>query len=272
MTIPTLIVSKNRACQLRLLLESLYFNATGVFQPHVVWKSTTSEFEIGYEKVAAEFPQAIFTRETYLLVDFYHFLKKHQAGHFALFMDDCIFFKPLRVSPEELISKMDNDTWCLSLRLGNNTTENTEKPITPTSEDGDFIKYKFKEYSPHDNYGFCFSWDGIVYKTQDVLDLFDDNDFTKTTNQWAILPQKIENFTQNNRDKISKNLICCPKQSHVVSMNYNTTHSAGDNYHPVDQLNLRYINGQIIDFNSINFEDIDGTHAYRGFSMRQQQT
>ena len=126
MTIPTLIVSKNRACQLRLLLESLYFNATGVFKPHVVWKSTTPEFEIGYEKVAAEFPQAIFTRETYLLVDFYHFLKKHQAGHFALFMDDCIFFKPLRVSPEELISKMDNDTWCLSLRLGNNTTENTE--------------------------------------------------------------------------------------------------------------------------------------------------
>ena len=54
-------------------------------------------------------------------------------------------------------------------------------------------------------------------------------------------------------------------------MNYNTTHSAGDNYHPVDQLNLRYVNGQIIDFNSINFEDIGGTHAYRGFSMRQQE-
>jgi len=237
-----------------------------------VWKSTTPEFEIGYQKVAEEFPQAIFTRETHLLVDFYHFLKQHQAGHFALFMDDCIFYKPLRVSPEELISKMDDDTWCLSLRLGNNTTDNTERPITSTSEDGDFIKYKFKEYSPYDNYGFCFSWDGVVYKTQDVLDFFDDDDFTKTTNQWAILPQRIENFTQNNRDRISKNTICCPKQSHVVSMNYNTTHSTGENYHPVDQLNLRYINGQIMDLNSINFEDLEGTHAYRGFAMKQQAT
>ena len=166
---------------------------------------------------------------------------------------------------------MDSDTWCLSLRLGNNTTENTEKPIAPVSEDGDFVKYKFKEYSPQDNYGFCFSWDGVVYKTQDVLDLFGGSHFTETDNQWAILPQKIENFTQSNRDKISKNLICCPKQSRVVCMNYNTTHSTGVNYHPIGELNRKYIFGQIIDFNSIEFDNIDGTHAYRGFSMRQRE-
>ena len=269
--IPTLIVSKNRACQLRLFLESLYFNATGIFKPHVVFKSTTPEFEAGYEKVVSEFPQATYARESYLLADLYYFLKKHEDGHFALFMDDCIFYKPLRLSPEELVSKMDDDTWCLSLRLGNNTLENTEKPISPVSEDGEFIKYKFKEYGPHDNYGFCFSWDGVVYKTQDVLDLFDGSHFTETDNQWAILPQKIENFTQNNRDNISKNLICCPKHSHVVCMNYNTTHSTGVNYHPIDELNRRYLYNHIIDFNSIDFDNIDGTHAYRGFSMRQQQ-
>ena len=77
--------------------------------------------------------------------------------------------------------------------------------------------------------------------------------------------------SQNNRHNISQNLISCPKQSRVVCMNYNTTHSTGVNYHPIGELNRRYIYGHIIDFNSIEFSNIDGTHAYRGFSMRQQK-
>ena len=267
--IPALIFSKNRASQLRLLVESLHFNATGIFQPYVVWQANTPEFEQGYHKLFSEQMDIFHVRESYMLDNLYAFLNNFKDGHFALFMDDCIFYKPLRVSPEDLISRIDDDTWCLSLRLGYNTTENTEKPIVSVSEDGDFIKYKFKEHGPHDNYGFCFSWDGVIYKTQDVLDLFNGNTFTQTHNQWAILPQKIENFTSHNRDEIKKDLICCSKESHVVCMNYNSTHPmAHFNMVSLESLNSSYLAGEIIDFNSINFDGIKGTHETRPFSLR----
>jgi len=269
MGIPTLIVSKNRAPQLRLLLESLYYNATGIFQPYVCWHADTPEFEKGYTKLIEEFRHINFERESFLLHNFYSFLEHFKNEHFALFMDDCIFYKPLRLSPEELIAKMDDDTWCLSLRLGYNTTENTEKPITSISDDGDFIKYKFKEHDRNDNYGFCFSWDGVIYKTQDVLDLFNKSSFTETHNQWAILPQKIENFTSHNRDRCNKDLICCPKESHVICMNYNSTHPvARFNDYPLEELNNYYLDGYVIDFDTINFDEIKGTHASRPFALR----
>ncbi len=273
--IPALILSKNRASQLRLLLESLYFNATGIFEPYVIWTANTPAFEQGYFKLHTEQMNARYFRETYLLDNLYAFLEQFQDGHFALFMDDCIVHKPINLSAEELVSKIDSDTWCLSLRLGQNTTKKNylhldeERPTTPVSEDEDFIKYKFKEYDPNDNYGFCFSWDGVIYNTQDVLNLFNKNTFRDTDNQWAILPQKVENFTSHNRDKIKKDLICCPKESRVVCMNYNSTHPAADfNYYSIEELNSKYLEGYVIDFSSMNFDDIESTHEARPFGLR----
>ena len=100
--IPTLILSKNRASQLRLLLESLYFNATGIFDPYVLWTANTSSFEDGYKKLISEFNNVRFARESYMLDNLYNFLDFWKNEHFALFMDDCIFYKPLRLSPEEI--------------------------------------------------------------------------------------------------------------------------------------------------------------------------
>ena len=268
--IPTLILSKNRASQLRLLLESLYFNATGIFDPYVLWTANTSSFEAGYKKLISEFNNVRFARESYMLHNIYNFLDFWKNEHFALFMDDCIFYKPLRLSPEEIKANIDDDTWCLSLRLGLNTTKDAKKDLEPVHQDDNFIKYKFKEHDPYDSYGFCFSWDGVVYKTQDVLDLFNRDDFTNTNNQWAILPQKIENFTSNNRDKIPKNMMSCLNHSCVVSMNYNSTHPAANfNGYPLDELNSHYLNGNIIDIKTFNFNDITSTHESRPFALRQ---
>ena len=102
------------------------------------------------------------------------------------------------------------------------------------------------------------------------MDFFDGSDFTETDNLWAILPQRIENFATNNRDKCPKDLVCCPNKSCVVSMNYNSTHpSAEFDAAPLDQLNYGYLSGAVIDFSSINFDRIASTHEEREFSLRR---
>ena len=268
--IPALILSKNRAPQLRLLLESLYVNATGIFDPHVIWTADTQAFETGYKKLQFEYQHIKWVREKFLLYDLYGFLNLYKDSHFALFMDDCIFYKPLRYTAQELIDLISDDTWCLSLRLGRNTTQNNPSSIQEVYSSPDFIKYKFKDHNADSNYGFCFSWDGVVYKTKTILDFFDNNDFTDTDNQWAILPQKIENFATKKRDNIKEDLICCPKESHVVCMNYNSTHPmANFRYYPLEELNEGYLRDQLIDFSSINFDNITGTHEIRPFALRQ---
>jgi len=267
--IPALIVSKNRAPQLRLLLESLQFNATGIFDPYVIFTTTTPEFEKGYQLLISEKLGATFIRESYLLDNFYNFLNNFKDGSFALFMDDCIFYRPLRVTPEEITNKLDDETWSVNLRVGYNTTEGNVK-LKPVSEDETFLKYNFKDHSAFSSYGFCFSWDGIVYKTQSVLDFFNGDQFMETSNQWAILPQKIENFSSNHRDQVRQDVVYCPRESHVVCMNYNSTHPMADfNAAPIEELNYRYLSGQVIDFNSINFDEIKTTHEARQFGLRQ---
>lgn len=268
--IPTLILSKDRAPQLRLLIESLYANATGIFEPYVLWKATTQEHQNGYHKLQSEKLGVNWSRETYMLENLYAFLQMFQGQHFALFMDDCIFYKPLRKTPEELLSLFDDDTWCLSLRLGENTTESTKKPLEPVYKKDGFIKYNFKEHEAYDNYGFYFSWDGVVYNTDEVLKMFNNDDFYGTDNQYAILPQKIENFMSNKRDECEKNIICCPTESHVVSMNYNSTHpNASFNDFPLDELLKVYLEQHMtIDFDTIDFNNINGTHDNRSFALR----
>tara|TARA_R100000152_G_C6777959_1_gene208232 strand:+ start:1437 stop:2261 length:825 start_codon:yes stop_codon:yes gene_type:complete len=269
--IPTLILTRNRACQARLLLESLYVNATGIFDPYVIYKADDDDFEAGYRELKKDFKHARFFQEEDMLSDLYSFLKHFSNDYFALFMDDCIFYKPLRYTAKELIQFLDDDTWCVSLRLGHNTRDNTSSAIKEVYSSADFIKYKFKDYGVADNYGFYFSWDGVIYKTQDVLDLFNDDDFSNTDNPYAILPQRIENFTQHKRDTVKKNLICCPKESHVVCMNYNTTHTNADfDYYPLQELNQNYLFGRVIDLSTINFDNIKGTHDYRPFVMRRR--
>lgn len=267
--IPALILSKNRAPQLRLLLESLQFNATGIFDPYVIFTTTNPEFEKGYQLLISEKLGATFIRESYLLDNFYNFLNNFRDGNFALFMDDCIFYRPLRVTPEEITNKLDDKTWSVNLRVGNNTTDGNEK-LNPISEDETFLGYNFKDHSAFSSYGFCFSWDGIVYNSQHVLNFFNGDQFMNTSNQWAILPQKIENFSTNHRDQIPQDIVYCPRESHVICMNYNSTHPmANFDAAPIDELNYRYLAGQVIDFNSINFNDIKGTHEVRPFDLRQ---
>ena len=43
--IAALILTRNRACQSRLLLESLKANATGIFEPYLLYKADNSEYQ-----------------------------------------------------------------------------------------------------------------------------------------------------------------------------------------------------------------------------------
>ena len=55
----TIIFSKDRASQLKALLKTLTINVTGVGnlgKTHIIWKASTPDFELGYQKLIDLYP------------------------------------------------------------------------------------------------------------------------------------------------------------------------------------------------------------------------
>ena len=76
--IETLIFSKNRACQLELLLRSLNI-------PAVVLYTCDSEFERGYEKLIGMYPEVEFILQTDFKIQVMDFVRR---GEYVLFLTD----------------------------------------------------------------------------------------------------------------------------------------------------------------------------------------
>lgn len=286
MKIPFLCTTKNRAAQCRLLLESINRNANGVFEPHILWKADP-EYLPGYQKLQNEQwvkdMGAVFVQETDLVKQLYEFL--NNAGpYFALFMDDCIFYRKAEFNYNDLISMFNVETWCVSLRLGCNTfiqdymtgERQPELDVVKTKTYGankEFVYWEIEKHHPHKNYGFHFSWDGVVYRTSDVLKIFNGTDFTCTDNQHAIIPQRVENYMMNRRDQVPYKYMTAPTESHVVCMNWNCTHqyaSTGQKFGGgMKEFQELYMLDYVIDFDSIDFSNIRSCHDELSFTYRK---
>ena len=287
--IPFLCPTKNRAAQCRLLLESLHVNARGIFKPYIMWKADP-EYIAGYQKLASEQwvkdMGAVFIQEQDFVKDFYRFLID-SGTHFALFMDDCIFYRPAGFTTQDLLGCLDDDTWCVSLRLGTNTQiqdymngeMQPELGVEASVQYGAFteeelmVYWDFRKHHVHKNYGFHFSWDGVVYRTQDILDIFNYTDFTGTDNQHAIIPQRIENYMMNRRDAVKYKYMCCPIKSHVVCMNWNCTHqyaNTGQKFGGgMREFQELYMLDHVIDLSSIDFSNVKSCHDELSFTYRK---
>jgi hypothetical protein len=103
-----IIFSKNRACQLHLLLESIEKNSNGVFDViYVIHTYTTKEYLDGYSKLYNEFPNVSFITED----DFYSTTLEtiDPTFEFVTFMvDDNIFYRKLERSQEEILSSFND--------------------------------------------------------------------------------------------------------------------------------------------------------------------
>ena len=223
--IPIFIFSKNRACQLRLLLESLKKNCGDIFDVTILYNcAITSDisyedmWEKGYEKLIEE---EILTGIKWVKEDkdkfvsifsvneishatqvMFEFLEENENKKVGFFVDDNVWFRKANLDENILNSLFKEDTWCVSYRLGLNTTiqnyktgeeqfiklvdaTTMEDPIktsifgisigyTHAPEDNFYIRWPTDSKTPRSsNYLFLFSVDGAFYRAGDLLNIFD---------------------------------------------------------------------------------------------------
>jgi hypothetical protein len=122
----TIIFSKDRACQLEALLRSWKENVRGVGntgRTYVLWKASTPEFELGYQKLISLYPcskQFNFIKEESFSEQVCELLETcNRSTDLVMFLvDDIIFKEPWWLDQElETLLLEDKELFCLSLRL-----------------------------------------------------------------------------------------------------------------------------------------------------------
>ena len=105
-----LILSKNRASQLRLLLESIKLNAPNLFSEiKILYTSTDDKFDEGYKKLINEeiLNNIVWQRENDFVQDFLQSLRDCKTEYICGIVDDCVIYKRLASTPQQIIDNFN---------------------------------------------------------------------------------------------------------------------------------------------------------------------
>lgn len=260
--IPLFIPSKDRAAQLDLLLRSIEKNCP-IFNPYIIYQSSSQEFEAGYQKLNVE----LIKEQLPLIEEFKAFLlANQQLGKklFGIATDDCVIYRKFEHNAKFIEEQFeDEDLFCFSLRLGLNTTvqDYTTGRLQPElsyyEEVEDCIKWNFKGYHPHDNNGYSGGQDLCLYRTDDVLSYFYRYSFSSLRDLESKMATDL-------RGDILREWMMSPRLSCAVNIPANNMQEPfianGFNSFEPAVLNEKFLNGERISLEAIEKVDVKGCH------------
>ena len=264
--ITSVIFSKNRACQLDLLLHSINHNLPNFDEIHVLYHATNQYFFAGYEMVREKFPWIYFWQQNDFEKDTINILDNWVDEYVCFFVDDNIIYRQCDLNNnfiENVFNEIPELT-CFTLRLGKNTTTQDQYHNQPTVFPNDFLvgningvnvlMWNWTTVQVFGDFGYPFSVDGHIYKTKDLLPLLDyefDN------------PNGFEG--RFNKNKFSTKTMACFEQSVLVNNPLNIVGSSNNNSgwwygHTLEELNEKYLDNYQIDLNSIMEQKVFAAH------------
>ena len=258
--INTIIFTKDRATQLRLLLESITKNAPGIFNINVLYKATNNDFAMAYEKLMDEdiisnitwVSENDFKTQNLRLLD-------SELPYTCFFTDDDIIYMP--INEQEIINCLENDDdiFCFALNLGKNVnvcyTQNTDNVLVPMEDDGNIVKWDWTVH--YMDFGYPLSVDGHVFRTDDNQSLAKKVQYSNPNTFEAAL-QIFENFPKNKMAAFAHSRLVNTPINIVQNVFHNRK---GEKYGmSTKELNDKYLNDEIIDYSSLNFSNIVGCH------------
>jgi len=272
--ISTVILSKNKAPQLRLLLDSLQINGGNLFDITVLYEYTDDLFLKGYIKTQNHF----YNKNLYDV----NFPIKWRARHSSnlshdisgclssgrdltcIFNDENILFN--RVASYTLIKKLFDKyrLSTLSLRLGNNTVIQNpyerQDYFAPLPKDGEFAFDKFLVWNAsvidgYTNFAMPFSTSGHIYKKNVILNVLKHSPIGDFEDFEKIIQDKL--YSGDFGGNISP-LMSCLEYSAVIQnalVKLTETEESNLDVSPASA-NARYLKGNTIDYFSFDFSHV----------------
>jgi hypothetical protein len=267
-----IIFSKNRACQLNLLLDSLKMNAPLLFDKiSVLYKSDNEDYLLGYQKIFDKYPSVYFFNENNFRRDLFKLIDDEiEATTFMV--DDAVFYNQILARKIDIIRPVVKDNYIFSLRLGKNCVyshpANLHYELGEHEVDGEYITFDYTKQQVGD-FSYPLSTDGHIFNTKLIKDLLIEIDF----NNPNTLESSLQSFiVSNSIPKVMKSFI----ESKIVSIPVNLVNTTFNNRHGLEfymsekELNDKIINGQTIDLASLDFNNINGPHKEIKYKFKKK--
>lgn len=186
MRVDTVLFSFDRPLQLYAYLESTERYLTGVNETHVIYRSSQSAYEQGYQRVARRFPKVLFHKQSDRPHDDFKSLvlasvySNSSICPYVMFAVDDIVIKDhadLEVCTKAMES---NKAWGFFLRLGKNITHcYSLNSATPCPEGKDIGKTMFSwKFSKGDgDWGYPNNVDNTIYRKKDIMNFLKNDSF-----------------------------------------------------------------------------------------------
>jgi len=260
-----IIWSKDRACQLDLLLRSIAEYAPNIFSPTIIYKYSNESYRKAYDKLkdSQHILDNTFLHETDFYTDNIGLIKNPIFDHISFSTDDTVIYKPFPIKPYFSLVKYlpKNDSEVFSFRLGLNTivqdlyNQLNQPALNRYVKIDECVYWNALEYSSVHNYGYPFGLDLHVYRRTLLEGLL----------------SKIGKFNSSNEleTKLFKYRTCANymgsfRQSVAVNIPVNNmsgiTQAGMKHSYTNEFLNSQYLSGLQVSLEEISKVDVVGSH------------
>lgn len=256
-----IIFSKNRACQLKLLLDSIKANAPLLFDSIKILYKSDGEYTLGYDKLKNEYSSITFYPEHRFKMDLLKLIDDNIEVT-TFIVDDAVIFSKILAIKQDIIKPVAQNAAIFSLRLGKNCVyshpANLHYNLGEHEINGEYITFDYTKQQVGD-FRYPLSTDGHIFNTKLIKDLLIEIDFNNPNTLEAFL----QRFVLTNSISTT---VKCFIESKLVSIPVNLVNTTFNNRYGLEfamsekELNDKYINGQTIDLSALDFSGVNGPH------------
>lgn len=237
-----IIFSKDRACQLDLLIRSMKKNWINT-NIKVLYTFSDSLYQKGYEQLITKYPNISFIKEKNFRSDLLGLVDTQDK--WTVFLVDDIVFK----NTFSFNNKLPDDVLCLSLRLHPYLTYcyAANIPMKPIGK----TEWNWKGLSG--DYGYPMSLDGHIFRTEDIYPLLKTLPYKNPNSLETILA-----VCPINRPKMM-----CLEKSIIINNPCNKVQTNNPNRFgniSAEFLNEKYLKGYVIDLDPFQGIEMESCH------------
>jgi hypothetical protein len=256
-----IIFSKNRACQLKLLLDSIKVNAPLLFDSIKILYKSDGEYTLGYDKLKNEYSSITFYPERHFKMDLLRLIDENfEATTFIV--DDAVIFSKILARKQDIIKSVVQNTTIFSLRLGKNCVyshpANLYYSLKEHTTEGEYIIFDYTKQEVGD-FRYPLSTDGHIFNTDILKILLTEIGFSNPNT----LESNLQRFVGGNSIPTT---IKCFSESKLVSIPVNLVNNVFNNRYGLvhgiseKELNDKYLLGKSIDLSILDFVGVNGPH------------
>ena len=249
--IQIIVFSKDRACQLELLLRSMkeYFIDFESCDIKILYTYSNENYRKGYDMVKKIYNNILYKKEKSFKSDLIGLISKDKP--YTMFLVDDIIFKEF--FDIQSLKNITKNVICLSLRLHPNLTYcyalQSKMDSRPNFKKENNIVSYYWEGSQYFDYSYPMSVDGHIFLTNDI--------YSKILNLSYNSPNTLEGAIASNHIQGKNNMMCFEKS--ILFNNPCNKVQKDSAINPSGSISPVYLNGMFLDGYRIDLE------PYRGF-------